>query len=462
VEELRGRSPNWMSASALADRFEVSTRTIERDLSALQQAGVPIYATPGRRGGYALDTANGVPTSSVSAVAIDIGVTEGTAAGFLTAYSGDSPLPGTSNLNYLTSQSITNGAVVKVGANNTIKVTNTSTGSAHIIIDVQGWYATWTGDAGGTFTPLDPARLTNPKVTVPANGSVDVTVTGVAGIPATGVATVTTNLTVTDVTAAGQLVAYSTGLAAEPGTTNVAFSPAQTIAALSIVKVGGDGKIRQYLDWETGFYYLRARLYDPTTAQFLTRDPAVGMTRQAYSYVGGNPLNRVDPSGLWELPLPPGATGLLGLALGIDCVGSDCNSIAEQNPEISPGVADFSGGLLDGFSFGNFRHTGLGDNVRWNSGPAGAGRWIGWAGQLPFAVGAPRIYGFVDTANALSYVAYNCRAASDLDDRQACLWKSRGTGITLGFGLWASIGGDPVGGAAGWLSNAPTVQDNLP
>ena len=61
VEELRGRAPQWTSASALADRFEVSIRTIERDLSALQQSGVPIYATPGRRGGYALDTTHTLP-----------------------------------------------------------------------------------------------------------------------------------------------------------------------------------------------------------------------------------------------------------------------------------------------------------------------------------------------------------------------------------------------------------------
>ena len=61
VEELRGRSPAWMSATALAKHFEVSTRTIERDLSALQQAGVPIYATPGRRGGYALDSRHTLP-----------------------------------------------------------------------------------------------------------------------------------------------------------------------------------------------------------------------------------------------------------------------------------------------------------------------------------------------------------------------------------------------------------------
>lgn len=54
VEELRAVSPRSRSARDLAARFEVSTRTIERDISALQQSGVPIYAEPGRRGGYAL------------------------------------------------------------------------------------------------------------------------------------------------------------------------------------------------------------------------------------------------------------------------------------------------------------------------------------------------------------------------------------------------------------------------
>ncbi|MBI2705676.1 MAG: hypothetical protein HYX32_10365 [Actinobacteria bacterium] len=38
--------------------------------------------------------------------------------------------------------------------------------------------------------------------------------------------------------------------------------------------------------------------YDPTTGQFLTRDPISALTRSAYGYVGGNPLNGVDPSGL--------------------------------------------------------------------------------------------------------------------------------------------------------------------
>ena len=58
----------------------------------------------------------------------------------------------------------------------------------------------------------------------------------------------------------------------------------------------------QYRDAETNSYYLRARYYDPSTAQFLTRDPMVATTRSPYGYVSGNPLNNVDPSGecgLW-------------------------------------------------------------------------------------------------------------------------------------------------------------------
>ena len=58
VEELRAVAPRPRSARWLAEKFEVSSRTIERDLSALQQSGVPIWAEPGRTGGYCLDPAS--------------------------------------------------------------------------------------------------------------------------------------------------------------------------------------------------------------------------------------------------------------------------------------------------------------------------------------------------------------------------------------------------------------------
>ena len=41
-----------------------------------------------------------------------------------------------------------------------------------------------------------------------------------------------------------------------------------------------------------------ARYYDPSTAQFLTVDPAVSTTLSPYGYVQGDPLNGTDPTGL--------------------------------------------------------------------------------------------------------------------------------------------------------------------
>jgi RHS repeat-associated protein len=54
----------------------------------------------------------------------------------------------------------------------------------------------------------------------------------------------------------------------------------------------------QYTSSDTGLIYLRARVYDPSTAQFLTVDPAGPITRAPYTYAGNNPLNGRDNSGL--------------------------------------------------------------------------------------------------------------------------------------------------------------------
>jgi predicted DNA-binding transcriptional regulator YafY len=55
VEELRSRAPRPVSRADLAATLEVTPRTVERDILALQHAGVPIWSQRGRGGGYALD-----------------------------------------------------------------------------------------------------------------------------------------------------------------------------------------------------------------------------------------------------------------------------------------------------------------------------------------------------------------------------------------------------------------------
>jgi RHS repeat-associated protein len=59
--------------------------------------------------------------------------------------------------------------------------------------------------------------------------------------------------------------------------------------------LGYDG---QYMNSDTGLIYLRARSYDPGTAQFISVDPLAGMTRLSYAYAADNPINLDDPTGL--------------------------------------------------------------------------------------------------------------------------------------------------------------------
>ena len=52
IHLLMERSP--IPAKELAEKFEVSIRTIYRDLDVLSGAGIPVYALPGRGGGISL------------------------------------------------------------------------------------------------------------------------------------------------------------------------------------------------------------------------------------------------------------------------------------------------------------------------------------------------------------------------------------------------------------------------
>jgi RHS repeat-associated protein len=52
-------------------------------------------------------------------------------------------------------------------------------------------------------------------------------------------------------------------------------------------------------DAETGLYYMRARYYDPKMRRFISEDP-IGLDGgiNEYVFVGGDPVNRSDPSGM--------------------------------------------------------------------------------------------------------------------------------------------------------------------
>jgi RHS repeat-associated protein len=121
---------------------------------------------------------------------------------------------------------------------------------------------------------------------------------------------------------------------------------------------------REY-DAETRLYYFRARYYDPQLARFVSEDPAGldGGINQ-YAYVGNDPVNNTDPSGLVGHsglgdeddtchPYIDGVCGMfksgpntLGFA-GSGCAGWGCGDIIDAYTDMLSRGADLSGYSLD-------------------------------------------------------------------------------------------------------------------
>jgi len=66
AEYLRARRTG-VTAGALAERFQVTIRTIYRDLDELREADLPLHAEQGRGGGFALDRHYSLPPINLSA-----------------------------------------------------------------------------------------------------------------------------------------------------------------------------------------------------------------------------------------------------------------------------------------------------------------------------------------------------------------------------------------------------------
>ncbi|WP_406478305.1 helix-turn-helix transcriptional regulator [Streptomyces platensis] len=84
VEELRAAAPRPLTVAALAARFEVSTRTVQRDLQALMETGVPVRTAPGRGGGWSIDPDMTLPpihftTEEASALAVALAAADAAA-----------------------------------------------------------------------------------------------------------------------------------------------------------------------------------------------------------------------------------------------------------------------------------------------------------------------------------------------------------------------------------------------
>jgi RHS repeat-associated protein len=133
-------------------------------------------------------------------------------------------------------------------------------------------------------------------------------------------------------------------------------------------------------DGESGFYYYRARYYDPATGRFISEDPkGFGAGVNFYAYVNNNPVNANDPTGEIPLPLITGAFGA-----GAVAIGSAIGQVA-------------SNGGFDNF---NFRNVGIAAGVGFVAGAAAPYTALTYAGAaVTNAVANVAQYGVTQVVN---------------------------------------------------------------
>jgi hypothetical protein len=187
----------------------------------------------------------------VTAVVLNVTVTEPVGGGFLTAWPSGDAFPLASNLNFAPAQTVPNLVVVKVGATGNVGLYNGGA-ATHVIADVAGWFGPDGEATGAQYHAVAPSRTLDtragtgaPIASVPMGGQLDLQVTGRGGVPATGVTAVVLNVTVVGPASFGFLTAWPTG-DARPLASNLNFVAGETVPNLVVAKLGAGGKVSFY------------------------------------------------------------------------------------------------------------------------------------------------------------------------------------------------------------------------
>jgi hypothetical protein len=187
-----------------------------------------------------VSTLSRVSAADISAIAINITVTDPTAAGNVTVNPGavSGAGAGTSNISFSAGQTIAN-LVTVLPFDGDISIFNNSKGTVQVFGDLQGVYS----NAGSGFQAVAPVRVldTRNKIGVtsgplPPHGAVRLNLSG--RLPA-GAAAAVLNLTATQPTKPGFVVAYPDGQSV-PSTSSLNFTAGHTAANLVIVPLTND------------------------------------------------------------------------------------------------------------------------------------------------------------------------------------------------------------------------------
>jgi len=251
----------------------------------------------------------GVPASGVSAVALNITMTEATADGYIQVVptGGSTPLGASSNLNVVTGQTKANLVMVPVGADGRVTLYTQSGG--HLIADVMGWFSDGSGPAGsdGLFVALDPVRLLDTRVDGrPGENSVTtVSPLGQHGFPSGGVVAVVGNATATEAAAPGFVQVLPFGQAPGGSSTLNLERAGQTLANAAVATLSTSGAFDMYT--QSGTHLLFDAL------GYFTGTPAAGTGSPAPP--PGTGTTNPPPDGTPPPPPPPPPPPVSALAI---------------------------------------------------------------------------------------------------------------------------------------------------
>jgi hypothetical protein len=193
----------------------------------------------------------GVPASGVSAVAMNVTVTQPSARGYLTIYPTGTARPLAANLNFTPNKTVPNLVVVKLGTDGKVDMYNAA-GSTYVVADVAGYFTATASGTDGRFQPLTPARIVDtrtgagaPAVRLGPGASLDLQITGQGGVPVVGAQAVVMNVAVTNTTAASYLTVHPTG-EARPLAANLNWLSGETVGNRVIAKLGVNGRVTIY------------------------------------------------------------------------------------------------------------------------------------------------------------------------------------------------------------------------
>jgi hypothetical protein len=193
-----------------------------------------------------------VPASGAKAVVLNVTAIGESDGGFVSVFPAGSEQPTASNINYQAGQPRANLVVAPVGADGKVSIYVSS--KAHVIADVQGWFA---DDPG--FASLQPARLLDTRPNSPTvdgnesgvgaltgGGIIKLQVTARGGVPILGAGAVVLNVTAVGEQDGGFVTVFPSGTD-RPTVSNINYPVGQPTANLVVAPVGSGGLVSLYV-----------------------------------------------------------------------------------------------------------------------------------------------------------------------------------------------------------------------